>query len=330
MKIILLLSIFAMSSSEASSILVANRAGGTVTEIDLHSGDLRDRPGRSSSEPMYLTRFSKKIVALGDRKNDELVFSDATTGYVYDRVKTSRGIFHQYSHPLLPGQVVVATDIDRGFDLIEKIDGKFQRRSFPLPARYAEGKPHDIVHDGKHAFLTVMLEDKDVLLQVDLETLRLKRVRYFTRDTHLFSPALSKNFFLLESATGAIHELSKEDLWEDETVYGPEGVHGVTGSETGDFLVVTDIDAQGSEPSILVYEKIFGRLRLRTTAKTPHPVAHNVSLVKTHGLYSLFVTHSGAASANVSRLVFNVSRRELRFDETLTTGPNPFGILAIP
>lgn len=325
------------SDSFAATVLVANRNGSTVTEIDLHRGTIRDRIGNASSEPMYLSRFAfsethhkKEFVVTGDRKNHQLIFSDPETGHERHRVHTSRGIFHQYSHPLLPNLVVVATDIDKGFDLIEYKEGKFHRRSFHLPVRYADGKPHDIVHDGKSVFLTVMLEKKDVLLQVDLHSFQVQRVRYFTQDTHLFSPVLSKNFFLLESATGAIHEISKSDLWDYETIYGPEGVHGVTGSEKGNFLVATDINASPSDPSIFVFHRVFGRLRLRATARTPHPVAHNLAMAEFHGVYSLFVTHSGLMSENVSHLQFNLTKRDLRFVETIKSGLNPFGILALP
>ena len=204
--------------------LIANR-GGSLTFVDqsydsqsFHvSGDLHST---EVAEPMYVTPLGnskgQRMVAFADRTLNTLSIINGNTRELLSQIEISEGAFHQFSHPLVGLCVAVATDIDKGMDLITLSDnGKhLTKRHFEIPDFLKTGKPHDVVMDRNYAYLTVKGvevngEVFDALLQVDRKSLALMNVRIFSEDIHLFSPVKAGYFAVVEQVTGDLHLLEK-------------------------------------------------------------------------------------------------------------------------
>jgi 3-carboxymuconate cyclase len=80
-------------------IVVANRASGTISVIDIHSDEVVDTiplpAGPNPPEPMYVFYVpSHKRVFVNDRMNNRVVVFDARDFSVEDTVDTGAGPFH--------------------------------------------------------------------------------------------------------------------------------------------------------------------------------------------------------------------------------------------
>ncbi len=338
----------------ASHIAVANRAEGSVTLAGLTSrgSGLTFQPDRVYDratlgfeiEPMYVSLLpitdlgggEERLVAVGDRKNNQVIVLAGKGGQLMEKIPVGNGVFHQSARK---DTLVVATDIQKGFNIIQATRGlskvHFINRRFELPARFASGKPHDIVGSDRFVYLTVLgvQEDGkkvDYVLQVDATTLELKGARKFAFELHLLD--LGSNFALVEQESGLIRIIDSATFKDLSVAQGPVGVHGVASGVTElngrseNVLYVTDIDARPGETSVIAYTiSDSGRLQKIAEGSTPLPTAHNIAVSSG----ALFVTHSGAQSKAVSVLELDASRGLLRTVRTFETGLNPFGIAGL-
>jgi DNA-binding beta-propeller fold protein YncE len=143
-------------------IVVANRASGSISVIDVETDSLVDNyalPGPNSAEPMYVvySKFSDRVF-VGDRANDQVVVFDAADFSVEGTLPAGEGVFHMWADTR-GRQLWVNNDIDNTatvinthtLDLIATV---------PMPADLvaAGGKPHDVILDraGRFAYVSML------------------------------------------------------------------------------------------------------------------------------------------------------------------------------
>lgn len=320
---------------------IANR-GGSLTFLDYKkeqahlsiSGDLQST---EISEPMYVTPLGnskgQRMVAFADRTRNLLSVVNGSTKELLGEVELSKGAFHQFSHPLVGLKVAVATDIEKGMDLITISDnGKsLKKRHFTIPKSLMSGNPHDVVMDRKFAYLTVKgvqgKESKfDVLLQIDVKTLKLVNAKKFSEDIHLFSPVRAGFFTVVEQETGNLHLIQKGTMKTLQVLKVAEGVHGISGSENGQFLFIADINEAAGSKAIYAVEVTKQGAKILDSAALNSPTAHNVAVDDRGDSFTVVVTHSGGSSTQNSILKFSKTKKSLKLIKDIRTGVNPFGL----
>lgn len=343
------LSIQATLAKPVGEFAIANR-GGSVSFFEYDSnyetvaGELsvaNDLRSTSVSEPMYIsplgTSKGQRLLAFADRTQNLLKVINANTKKVLSEVKLSKGAFHQFSHPLVGLKVAVATDGDKGMDLIEvKKEGhKLIKRHFTLPSKLSSGNPHDVVMDRKFAYLSVKgvkgtKKEKevkfDVLLQISLKSLKIVRAKKFSEDIHLFNPVRAGFFVVVEEETGALSLIQKGTMKTLAKKKVAEGVHGVTGSENGQFLFATDIDEKAGSPAVYALQVTKKGLVICDKAALNFGTAHNIAVDDRSKEMTLVVTHSGGSQVQNSILTFSKKERKLELSKELRSGVNPFGL----
>ncbi len=343
---ILGLGLQATIAAPVGEFAVANR-GGSVSFFNYEStfanplGELvaaSDLQSTAVAEPMYITPLGtakgQRLLAFADRTKNKLKVLNADTKETLSEVSLSKGAFHQFSHPLVGLLVAVATDGDKGMDLIEvKEDGhKLTKRHFTLPEVLTSGNPHDVVMDRQFAYLTVkgvqgQKEKKfDVLLQISLKSLKIVKAESFSEDIHLFNPVRAGFFVVVEEETGMLSLIQKGTLKVLAQKKVAEGVHGVTGSENGHFVFATDIDEKAGSPAVYALEVTKKGLTICDKAALNFPTAHNIAVDDRNENMTLVVTHSGGQQTQNSVLSFSKKSRKLNLNKDLRSGVNPFGL----
>lgn len=327
-------------SAPVGEFAVANR-GGSVSILDNNaelglnfSGDVLST---EISEPMYVTPLGtakgQRLIAFADRTKNQLSVLNANTKEVLSQIELSKGAFHQFSHPLTGLRVAVATDIEKGMDLIEVLkDGKkLVKRHFTLPKNLESGNPHDVVIDRKFAYLTVKgVQGKkgklNVLLQISLKSLKVVNYKIFSEDIHLFNPVRAGFFVVVEEETGDLHLIQQGTLKTLVKKRVAEGIHGISGSENGRFLFALDINEPAGAKSVHALQVTKRGLKLVDSAALNFPTAHNIAVDDRHSEFTLLVTHSGGAQTQNSVLKFSTKKKKLKLVKEVRTGANPFGL----
>lgn len=346
----MLLLLTTLSTAQAqlvNGVFVANRNGSSVSLLEFnnpYSPDaaelLTTRQLRTvdEMEPMYISTMRighrggiQDLIAVGDRKNNQVLFFDSRGEKLVHTTPLSKGAFHQYSHIADANRLLVATDIEKGLDIIEArfVNGQvgFEKRRFELPASLKTGRPHDVIAHNDIAFLSVLgvSPSEDIVLQINLNSLEIVKSRSFSHDVHLFNPRNSENFILVEEA-GIVRLIDKITFQDKKVFQGPSGLHGVFADDQARFIFLTDINQGRGEDSVLVLENSKMGLKLVATADTPFATAHNLVALQSQGQFIITVTHSGAQQTALSVLEFDPSSKKLVFVDTVFTGLNPFGI----
>lgn len=338
-----MLSVLAQTSSALplGEFAIANR-GGSVTFLDYQkeSTELNvagDLSSTSIDEPMYITPLGnskgQRMLAFADRTQSRLSVLDGKTKKLLSQIELSKGAFHQFSHPLVGLKVAIATDVEKGMDLVEvSDDGKtLKKRHFSIPKNLTSGNPHDVVMDKKFAYLTVKgVQDNnskfDVLLQVDVESLKLINMKKFSEDIHLFNPVRANFFTVVEQETGDLHLIRKGTMKTIQKLNVAKGVHGISGAENGQFLFIADINEASGSKAIHAVEVTSKGLVLLDSAALNFPTAHNVAVDDRGANFTIVVTHSGGRATQNSILKFSKKKKTLTLEKDIRTGLNPFGL----
>lgn len=320
---------------------IANR-GGSVTFLDYRKAKTElqvtgDLLSTQVDEPMYITPLGnskgQRMLAFADRSQNMLSVLDGKTKKLLSQVELSKGAFHQFSHPLVGLKVAIATDVEKGMDLVEISDNgkKLSKRHYSIPASLTSGNPHDVVMDRKFAYLTVKGVQGnngkfDVLLQIDVKTLKLVNTKKFSEDIHLFSPVRAGFFTVVEEETGDLHLLQKGTMKTLLKINVAEGVHGISGSEDGRFLFIADINEPAGSKAIHAVEVTRRGAKVLDSVALNFPTAHNVAVDDRGSDLTIVVTHSGGAATQNSIVKFSKALKKLSLEKDVRTGPNPFGL----
>lgn len=317
---------------------VANR-GGSVTFLDYSKEStelqvLGDLASTKVDEPMYITPLGnskgERLLAFADRTQNILSIIQGKSKKLISQVELSKGAFHQFSHPLVGLKVAVATDIEKGMDLVEISDnGKvLKKRHFELPSELTSGNPHDVVMDRNFAYLTVKgVERKfDVLLQIDIKTMKLVAQKKFSEDIHLFNPVRASFFAVVEQETGDLHLIQKGTMKTLAKKNIAVGAHGISGAENGRFLFIADINEPAGSKAIHAVEVSNKGIVLLNSEALNFPTAHNVAVDDRGNQFTILVTHSGGSQTHNSVLTFSKKTKKLQLSKDVRTGVNPFGL----
>ncbi len=319
---------------------IANR-GGSLSFIEYQESDLRlqgDLLSTEVEEPMYVTPLGtpkgQRLVAFADRTRSQLSVVNANTKKVLSQIELSKGAFHQFSHPLTGLRVAVATDIEKGMDLIEVADeGRtLRRRHFSLPKVLDSGNPHDVVMDRQFAYLTVKGvqgndgKKFDVLLQISLRNLKIVNTKVFSEDIHLFNPVKAGFFVVVEQETGVLHLIQQGSLKTLAKKKVAVGIHGISGSENGRFLFALDIDEKAGSPAVYALQVTKQGLKILDSEALKFPTAHNIAVDDRGDEFTLVITHSGGKQTHNSVLRFSIKKKNLILEKDISTGVNPFGL----
>ena len=146
---------------DLGTIVVANRASGTISVIDIESDvvstiALPSNDG-ATPEPMYVN-YAKaaNLVFVGDRAHNQVVAFDPVSYAVVGTVPTGAGVFHMWANSLSGNKLWVNNDIDNTITVIDTVSLEVDM-TIDLPSDLG-GKPHDVVltECGTRAFVTLV------------------------------------------------------------------------------------------------------------------------------------------------------------------------------
>jgi len=150
----------AVLASEDGHVVVANRASGNVSVIDVATNTATpvSLPGMNTPEPMYVVYSpAGGNVFVGDRANNQVVVLRASDFSVKDTVPAGNGVFHMWASSAVD-QLWVNNDVDKTITVIDTITLDVIA-TVPLPADLVGmgGKPHDVILDPNAPFAYVTM-----------------------------------------------------------------------------------------------------------------------------------------------------------------------------
>jgi YVTN family beta-propeller protein len=318
------------AKSPQGKIVVANRASGTISVIDVQTDQVIATvalpSGMNQPEPMYVFYSSKeKSVFVGDRANDRVVVFDADNFSVTGTAPTGAGVFHMWGDDR-EKLLWVNNDIDNTATLIKTSDLSVIA-TVPMPADLIAlgGKPHDVVLDPFRPFAFVSIVgvsgDSDFVVKFNTETFNEVGRAAVGKDTHVSYSSKSDCLYVPNQVTSELIVLDGTTL-ERKTELSIPGTHGA-GLEPNNekTFYTTNLPGGGTDGLFAINTKdnsIIG------STDTPFAVPHNIAL-NTNGR-KIYVTHSGGTSDKVS--IYTVSNKNPvpELSGVVTVGFNPFGL----
>jgi DNA-binding beta-propeller fold protein YncE len=313
-------------------VVVANRASGSISIIDVQTQELIDTlplPADDNlSEPMYVV-FVKKAnrVFVGDRANDRVVVYDPYDYSVVDTVDTGAGVFHMWADER--GQFLwVNNDMDKTATVIDPSSLEVIATVAMPPDLVADGYiPHDVILDpkGRFAYVTMLggSGPSDFLVQFSTDTFAEVNRAEAGQDPHVSLTQNNNLIYVPAQGSSTVFVFNRNTLELVEEIPVP-GAHGAFMSINGQVFYTSNLPGGGSTGLFAIDTKtntVIG------SADTPYPVPHNIVVTKEK---TLFLTHSGGTSDKVT--LYSVSAADpipVLIDE-VTVGLNPFGLAYVP
>jgi YVTN family beta-propeller protein len=317
----------------AGKVVVANRASGTISVIDVASDEVTKTvplpEGQNPPEPMYVNySWPAGRVFVGDRANDRVVVFGAGDLSVQGTVPAGRGVFHQWQFPPST-QLWVNNDIDDTATIIDAVTLEVMA-TVPMPEDLVErgGKPHDVIVDPNHPFAFVTMlglaGPDDYVVQYSTETFEETGRVAVGKDPHL-SLAFGDGYLYVPCQnTDDVFVFDRQTLEQVERLDVP-GAHGAGMTLQGDIFYTTNLPA-GGDDALFTIDTSSNEL-IGEPVETPYPVPHNIAV--TPDASKLYVTHSGGGSDKVTVYTAGEDRRPV-FAGEVTVGFNPFGLAYVP
>ena len=345
--ITILVSFFSLSTLALPEryIVVANRGDSSISILDSSQGTIMNTVTSSEVgtdfEPMYIAHLHQiDVVAVGDRKNSQILFFDEKNFSLLGVAPTSRGVFHMWPSPN-SSELYVVADIDRVIDIIsvKRYDDKiaFRRKFINVKNSISSGKPHDIVVDRNSVFVSIKgLEEPggkfDYLIRYNRKTRAPQSFTRFSFDIHLGLPNNSPYVLVAEQKAGRLNFLERKSSINKKIIKNLDGAHGVGWNSDSSRIFLTNITAIDT-PAVYELGPRRGTHEFQPEIIAHHKLdntkAHNIAVDFTN--QKMFVTHSGPGKngdLNTKVSLFSVAG-ESQFLKTIETGKNPFGILLI-
>jgi DNA-binding beta-propeller fold protein YncE len=311
------------------TIVVANRAGGDLTLIDVATDTattLAMPGGTNPAEPMYVVHKAGKVF-VGDRANNRIVVFDSADWSVVGEVLAGNGVFHMWAQPN-GNQLWVNNDIDNTITVINT-DSLAVITTIDLPADLVAdgGKPHDVILSNKSAYVTMLglSGANDVVIRYDLRRFEERARADVGKDPHVTIDPKNGRLYVAAQNSNEVRVLRRHNLSLVTTLTIP-GAHGIDIRADGDIVYVTNISGGGTDALYTLDTQ--SNTLIGNPVDTPFATPHNIVLTGSNE--KLYVTHSGATADQVS--VFTVSKQnpEPVFLTSVTAGLNPFGIEFVP
>jgi YVTN family beta-propeller protein len=290
-------------SHSTGKIVVANRASGSISVIDVRSdtvsGTYSLPAAANTPEPMYVVFINQtRQVFVGDRANNRVVVFNSRSFNVEGTVDVGAGVFHMWSDQRSK-QLWVNNDIDNTTSVINPRNLQVIA-TVPTPADLVAlgGKPHDVIldHQGKHAYITVLgiAGPNDYVVQFDTRNFHETGRAAVGKDPHLSLTRRNKDLYVPCQGTDAVYILDRFSM-AVESVVSAAGAHGAGMTNHGKTFYTTNLPGGGTAGLIALDTKSNAVIG---TSDTPYPVPHNLAITKE--AHKLYVTHSGGTSDKVT------------------------------
>ncbi len=327
-------------------VVVPNRSDSTITLLATPSGDVLKKITAADTgfdfEPIYASSLPKlKLIAVSDRMHNQIIFFDNQNFAFLGTAPASAGMFHMWPNPEQDTLFAVA-DIDRVVDIMTlKRFGQriiYKRHSLAVGNEATTGKPHDIMVDRTHIYVTMIgVENEegsknDLLLKYNRNSLALEGKLTFSFDIHLGLPLDSPYLLVPETTTGKLNYLDKKTLEIVAEVNDVTGAHGIWWNKDASKVYLANFGSQGAM-SIYEVRQTVDSANFSAEKRSTHDLvdakAHNITVDFVNQV--MFVTHSGSnvdgqLNRNVS--LFSVAGTP-RFIKSIESGANPLGILLV-
>lgn len=317
------------AAADAGHVVVANRASGTISVIDVADpSDVMHVPlpaADNQPEPMYVVSSrSGDRVFVGDRANDRVVVFDGSDWAVLGTVSTGAGVFHMWGDPQ-GRQLWVNNDIDFTSTVIDPQSLEVLATvAMPADLVAAGYKPHDVFvsNNGRSAYVTLVGGvAHDWVVQFDTRTFAEKNRAAVGLDPHV--TATTRALYVPAQNANTVHVLDLRTLSPITDLAIP-GAHGAGMAPSRRVLYTTNLPGGGTDglwAIDTIANEVIG------SVDTAYPVPHNVVDTPSR---RLFVTHSGATSDKVT--VYQRTAEDPRpvAIGEVTVGLNPFGLAYVP
>lgn len=313
------------------SIVIANRASGTISVIDVATDEVTQTialPGDNPAEPMYVnySRASRQVF-VGDRANNQVVVYNAYSFDLVDTIPAGAGVFHMWSN-LRGNQLWVNNDIDNTITIIDTRK-RTVLNTISLPADLVSmgGKPHDVVisENGRNVFVSMVgiMGNNDYVLKYNSRTFEEKARAAVGKDPHVSVSRRGGMVYVASQGSSEVAVLRQRDLSLKESI-SVAGAHGLGMRTDARYLYTTNISGGGTGGLVTIDLKGKNANTVIGTTDTPFAVPHNIAV--TNNGRKVYITHSGATADQVS--VYSASRRNPVpvLVGTVTVELNPFGL----
>lgn len=315
-------------SDSKGEVVVANRASGTISIIDVQTRQLTDTiplpADGNPPEPMYVVFVKEESrVFVGDRANDRVVVFDADDYSVIDTVDTGAGVFHMWADD--HGRFLwVNNDIDKTATVIDPASlSVLATVDMPSDLVAAGYIPHDVILDpkGRFAYVTMLggSGPNDFLVQFSMDTLEEVNRAEAGQDPHVSLTQNNDLIYVPAQGSNVVSVFNRETLELVQEITIP-GAHGAFMSPNGQVFYTSNLPGGGTNGLFAIDAKtntVIG------SADTPYPVPHNIVVTKDK---TLFLTHSGGASDKVTIYTVSVADPNPTLIDEVSVGLNPFGL----
>lgn len=315
-------------------IVVANRASGTISVIDVQTdmvlGTYMLPPGDAQPEPMYVVYTpAKNQVFVGDRANNRVVVFDARDFSVKATVAAGAGVFHMWADGRSE-QLWVNNDIDNTTTVIDpKTLEVLATVQTPADLVALGGKPHDVILDpiGNFAYVSVLglPGANDYVVQYRTDTFAEVNRAPVGKDPHL-SLARQNNLLYVPSQNSDVVVVLNRITLEPVTEISVPGAHGAGMTRNGKVFYTTNLPGGGVDGLFAIDTRT--NTVLGEPVDTPYPVPHNIAL--TRNGKKIYITHSGATADKVTVYTALGRMSDPIFSGDVTVGLNPFGLAYVP
>ncbi len=320
-------------AKDRGSIVIANRASGTISIIDVNSDIVRQTialpDAANPSQPMYVTHSPRaRRVFVGDRGNNRIVIFDDQDFDFETSIPAGNGVFHMWSDPT-DNQLWVNNDIDNTATVIDPITLEVLATvAMPEDLVALGGKPHDVIlnPNGRSAFVSMVgfAGENDYVVKYDTDSFSEVARTEVGKDPHVSLTRRNKLLYVPTQNNNAVYILKRKDLSVVKILDVP-GAHGAGMTRRGKTFYTTNISGGGVNGLYTIDTKT--NTLIGDAVNTPLPTPHNIALTSRGS--KLYITHSGATADQVS--VYRIDKRS-RLPELITTvtvGLNPFGLAFI-
>ena len=242
-------------------VVVPNRSDSTLSILATPSGEILKKITADDTgfefEPIYASSLPKfKMIAVSDRMNSQLIFFDNRTFKFLGTVPTSAGMFHMWPNPE-QNELFVVADIDRVVDAVRvnRFGNHvvYKHRVIDVGAEVETGKPHDVVVDRTHVYVTMLGiegEDgikEDLVLKYNRRSLKLEGTLKFSFDIHLGLPLQSPFLLVPETTAGKLNVVDKDTFKVVTDIEGLPGAHGIWWNSDASKVYLANFESQGPE-----------------------------------------------------------------------------------
>lgn len=296
-------------------VVVANRAGGSISFIDAKTDVVTSTLSIPNSEPMYVVYAPKRDkIYVGDRAGRKVHVVNPVTKTLETSINVGNGVFHMWANPQ-GTQLWVNNDIDNTVSVIN-LETNVVLQTINLNA-----KPHDVFisNDGTKAYISIITSNASTPDKVYLyNTTNFTKTNEIEvgKDPHLFYLPNSNKLFV-PCQSGKVFVLNGDNL---NVIASPDflGAHGVFASPDQSTVYVTNIS--GSQ---LYAINSISNTAIGTPTATAVATPHNI--VVTNDGKKMFVAHSGATATKVT--TYSLANGVITpLSSQITAGTNPFGI----